>query len=327
MRNEVSGRVSGANHRLVQVRDVYGNVTLSDSSRSEGRPGAKPPARKPKSNAGVVVLGVAVIMIGIIAEACGTDSRDTEFPAAELGTRPAAVSDDLVAQVVTDKLRLCATEVVLAPANCPQSHPVSSGRNVRWDLVGDPRDGMQVRWHNDRFFARGTAVMTVSYHSDYGQTHAVKWFHFQTEVPWRGEETRIDTIYQPKTAPPAGTIRKDRFNLPDNDLTAAVRNGFTACASSVIAPMPPTCPRTFYTPSAKNVVWAIEGNPVGNWTSSRDAEFGLLRLTASYSLVMNQQGSTFFQPQSQHTQAGTYEATIVRTANKTARLLEIRHKA
>ncbi|WP_143091494.1 hypothetical protein [Lentzea albida] len=55
---------------------------------------------------------------------------------------------------------------MLEPANCPQAHQAHSPGGVRWELVGDPRDGMQFRWAGDRFLARGTAVMTLSYEAE-----------------------------------------------------------------------------------------------------------------------------------------------------------------
>lgn len=325
MRNEFNGRA----RTTYQFGTVKGNVVVrgdSGSKKRENRAGPPSAESRQKLTPGHVKAALVIIlMLGAIARSCDTGSKDTGFPTTDQGSRPSGVSDDAVAQVVTNKLQQCTTEVVLTPAHCPQTHAAASARNVRWELVGDPRDGMEVKWQNDKFVARGTAVMTVSYDSYSGPDFAIKSFHFQTEVPWRGADTRIDAIRQPKTAPEAGTISKERFTLPDGDLVKAVRDGFNACASATASPMPPTCPRTASTPSVKDVWWSVEGDPVANWTSTGDKEFGLLRLTASYSLVVSWKYTFFVEGVSTQPQAGTYEATLVRTPNKTARLLAIKH--
>ncbi|GAA3627122.1 hypothetical protein GCM10022267_11790 [Lentzea roselyniae] len=322
MRNEFTGRARTS----FQFGNVEGDVIVGRGSKPDRGARSKPPAKKQKATPGQFLAGIlAFFVLGAIANACDAGAKDTDFPATDQGSRPSEVSDDAVAQVVANKLQQCTTEVVLAPANCPQTHAAVSARNVRWELVGDPRDGMQVRWQDGKFVARGTAVMTVSYDSYSGPDFAIKGFHFLTDLPWRGADTRIDMIHQPKTAPAAGTISKDRFTLPDGDLIKAVRDGFAACASATGSPLPPTCPRTATTPSATNASWSVEGDPVANWTTAGDKEFGLLRLTASYSLVASWKYTFFVEGVSTHTQAGTYEATLIRTPNKTARLLAIKH--
>lgn len=319
MPNEFRGRVTG---NAFQIGKVH---TLNMGGGTPTGSGAEPPPQDKPKTVHVAVGFALVIVIVLIGNACQSSTKDTGFPVADQGTRPVGVSDHAVAEVVADKLEQCATEVVLAPANCPQAHTASSPRNVRWQLVGEPRDGMQVRWVDDRFFARGTAVMTVGYEADTGRAHEVKGFYFQTEVVWRGDQTRVDSIRQPAPVPEAGTIRKERFDLPDGDLTKAVRDGFAACAAS--SPMPPNCPRTPYTPSGKDVTRVVEGDPVGNWTSTKDAEYGLLRVKASYSLVARWTETFFTTYETSRTQSGTYEATIIRTPNKTAQLLTIKHVA
>ncbi|MCX2947651.1 hypothetical protein [Lentzea sp. NEAU-D7] len=316
MPNEFKGRVTGNSFQIGKVHTL--NV---DGGSAEKKSSPTPPDDKPKP-AHVVAVVVALFLVGAIVNSCEGSPEDPVFPAADQGTRPAWVSDDAVAQKVADKLVQCATEVVLEPVNCPQTHSASSPRNVRWELVGDPRDGMQVRWAGDRFLARGAAVMTVSYEAEHGRALEVKGFHFQTEVPWRGDQTRIDSIHRPSPALPAGTIRKERYDLPDGDLVRTVRDGFTACAA---AAMPPMCPRNASTPRAKDSTWTVEGDPAGNWTSTKDAEFGLLRVTANYSLVARWTTTFFATYESSRTQSGTYEATIIRTVNKTPRLLAIKH--
>ncbi|GHH58438.1 hypothetical protein [Lentzea cavernae] len=315
MSNEFKGRVTGNSFQIGKVH------TLNMGGDAATKSGAEPPPDKPSAVQFAVGFALVVVIIAIGA-ACQGDDKPV-FPAADQGTRPAGVSDDAVAEVVADKLAQCATEVVLEPVNCPQAHSATSPRNVRWELVGEPRDGMQVRWVDDKFLARGTAVMTVGYEAATGKAVEVKGFHFETEVPWRGDQTRIESIRQPKPAPAAGTIRKERYDLPDGDLTKAVRDGFAACAATV--PMPPKCPHNPHTPSGKDMTREVEGDPVANWTSTKDAEFGLIRVKASYSLVARWTETFFTTYETSRTQSGTYEATIIRTPNKTAQLLTVKH--
>lgn len=326
MRNESTGPVSG---HSFQIGKVHGDIHLYGTS-GQGEPAGpaepEPEAETPKLPVRYIIAGILlVIVIILIANACGGGPDDPAFPDTDQGTRPSDVTDDAVTRLVAERLQRCAAAAVLTPSNCPQTHKANSPSNVHWDLVGDPRDGMQVRWNNNRLMARGTAVMTVSYESVGRPQFAIERIHFWTEIQWRGTDTRVDSIRQAKSAPPPGTIRKQRFTLPEDDLTNAVRDGFEACVSATSSPMPPTCPNTSNTPRRENVSWSLDGNPVGDWATHRDdTEFGLLRVTASYSLRLQYTGNGIMEGDHNRTYGGNYEATLVRTADNKARLLEIR---
>lgn len=323
MRNELSGRVTGTSF---QIGDVHGDIVLlGDSTPATTRPRVRPQpsGSDTKLIIGYVVLGVLCILI-TITKSCDSGPDDASFPGSDRGTRPAGVSDSMVAEVVRKKLQSCAIEVVPEPANCPQAHSVSWPENVRWRLVGDPTDGMLVRWDHDRFVVLGASTMTIDYDKGLNQYREVKAFYFETEFQWRGDGTQIEVIRQPRSDPPPGTIRKKRFDMTDNDLIEAVRQGFKTCASATSTPMPRTCPR-HGTPRAEKASWSVEGNPVGNCRISRDAEYGLLRVTASYSLVVRWIDTNFWDTNESRTQSGTYQAVLVRTADGKTELLAIKH--
>lgn len=327
MNNEFTSQAHGPGF---QIGNVHGDIVLHGTSvpaESESAAETEPPTDETKFPVRYVVAGVLLlVLVLVITNACGSGQEDPPFPAADQGTRPAGVSDDAVRKVVEEKLGRCADAANLAPSNCPQVHEANSPRNVRWELVGDPRDGMDVRWNNDRFVARGTAVMTVSYEVAARRELAIETFHFRTEIQWRGDDTQIDAIRQPMSAPPPGTIKKTQFTLPDEDLVKAVRDGFTACVSATSSPMPPMCPRTPSTPAMTDATWSIEGNPVGNWATSKDdAEFGLLHVTAGYSLTLRKTSAEWWKSDYDHTHSGNYEATIIKTREGKARLLVIKH--
>jgi hypothetical protein len=326
MRNHLSGDVR-ENSTVVQVGNAR-NITINNRDANSGRP-SKPGSvspRDPKAASGGGAL-VLIVLIGFILHSCDSNAgnvRNTTFPG-EHGTRPANVSDDAIKTLVADKMKSCASEVVLTPANCPQSHSAQAAQKVRWELVGDPSDGAQVVWHDDRFFARGTATMSLTYDSVNGPEGAIKLFHFQTEVPWRGSESRVENIYQPRTPPAAGTIKKQRFELPENAVTAAVRDGFASCVNSPSSPLPATCPRLGSAPQLTNAAWRLEADPLTNWSIEGEAEFGLIRLVASYKLALRSRNAPNA-PVPMYTQDGAYEATVVRTADGSARLLTIKHR-
>lgn len=325
--NNLTGGVK--DHGMVVQANKIGTVNLNTGTpRSRGKSSSHPAttADKKTTASGGAALG-ALLLIGSILHSCDSNAgnvRDVAFPA-EQGTRPAGVDDSRIIALVADKLRLCAAEVVLAPANCPQSESAAAVHKVRWELVGDPADGMQVVWHNDRFIARGTAIMTLTYGSASGPGAAIKAFHFQTELRWQGQHSRVDDIYQPRVAPAAGTIKKLRFQLPEHDVTSAVRGGFAACVGVTYSPMPVTCPRTGYTPAVNDATWRLEADPLVNWSIAPDPEFGLARLTANYSAALHRSVDANA-PTPLYTQSGAYVATLVRAENGTARLLDIRHK-
>ncbi len=326
MRNELSGRVTGTSF---QIGDVHGDIVLiGNSTPATTRPRVRPQpsGSDTKLIIGYVVLGViSIIIFSTVTKGCDSHPADTGFPASDRGTRPAGVSNDMVAEVMSKKFQSCEAEAVVAPPNCPQAHNTAGAENVKWHAVGDPIDGMLVRWDRDRFVVLGAAVMTIDYDKGIDQYSEDEKFYFEAEVRWRGAATRIDAIHQPKSDPPTGTIRKERFDLPDDDLVEAVRHGFAVCASATSAPMPRRCPRRSV-PRARNVTWSLEGNPLANWRSSRDPEFGLLRVTASYSLVAHWLDTgLWWNTNESRTQSGTYEAVLVRTADGKARLLTIKH--
>src|SRR5690625_2865112 len=139
MSNEFRGRVTGDSFQIGKVHTL--NVGGGSATGSSADP---PEEEKPKTIHFAVGFALVVVIV-LVGNACPSRAEDPALPVAGQGSRPVGVSDGAVAQKVADKLARCATEVVLEPATCPQSHPAYSPRNVRWELVGDPRDGMQVK--------------------------------------------------------------------------------------------------------------------------------------------------------------------------------------
>ncbi len=321
--NNVSGNVNGV---VLQANNIDTVTLTASGTHAEDTlsPQSSADADLQKTSGGGFLL--VLLLIGGILYSCNTSAgnvRDVAFPDEE-GAQPAGIGDSTVAALVADKLRRCASEVVLAPANCPQSEAVAAAQNVRWELLGDPADGMHVVWHKDRFFARGTAVMALTYDSANGPGAATKAFHFQTELRWQGPQSRVDDVYQPRVTPSTGTISKRRFQLSERDVLDAVRVGFDSCVGGPSAPMPVTCPRTASTPSLTNVTWRLDTDPLTNWSIEEDTAFGLVRLTANYSVGLRRRGSASTSAPL-YTQGGPYVATLIR-AGGSARLLDIRHR-
>lgn len=71
--------------------------------------------------------------------------------------------------------------------------------------------------------------------------------------------------------------------------------------------------------------WKLGNYQLAHARIEHDAEFGVVRVTGSYSVTASSCGPRDSQPQPLYTQSGTYEATLIRVAKGAAHLLEIKH--
>ncbi|WNV84185.1 hypothetical protein [Umezawaea sp. Da 62-37] len=294
IRNDLSGVVHGT---VVQA----GRITMVKDADGA----SKPPAGLPL--VALLVVGVLIFL----SQGVGGNVGTTAFPA-EPGTRPAGATDEAVVAAIGRKLVLCASEVVLKPANCPQAVPSAQpAHGVRWELLGDPVDGAQVRWDDGRAFVRGNAVMTVRFDTAAGPESSTQTFQYQAEFPWQGDRTAIDDVYRVEGAR-AGVITKRHPAWSEQDVLAVVRDGFVRCVGTSASPMPSGCPGTPSTPKTTDVSWTFEGDPPPNANTRQrfDDQYGLIHVVGSYSAVVRRRnGRDSAQPY--YSQSGTYDATVI----------------
>lgn len=311
MRNNVSGEVRD-NGTVVQVHQVHGDILLH--KRSSRRQWITP-ARTTL----VVRTLLALLLLAGEQYAFGA-LGDNAFPAGE-SFRPTGVDEDNIAQMVVSMLRRCTAEVVAAPANCPQREVVPPGAyNIQWQLVGDPRNGMRIRWYRDRFYIGGAAVMTLSYETADRFSSEVSKVPFNAELTWRDRPSGFlddRPRFTERIAVDIGT--RQGFELTELDFLHTIHIEFLACTTSTFSPMAPGCPRTSQTPVRDGVKWTLDGDPLKNWRVEEDAMFGLVDVIANYSATLyDRDGARLY------IQSGTYVATLVREGDS-ARLLEIKH--
>ncbi len=240
MRNNVSGEVRD-NGTVVQVDQVHGDILLH--KRSSRRQWITP-ARTTL----VVRTLLALLLIGGEQYAFGA-LGDNTFPEGE-SIRPAGVDEDNIAQMVVSMLRRCATEVVTAPANCPQREVVApEAYDLEWQLVGDPRDDMRIRWYRDRFYISGAAVMTLSDKTADMFSSEVSKVPFGAELTWRDRPSGFPGDHLRFTERAAvGIGMKQGFELTGLDFLHTIQVEFFACITSTFSPMAVGCPRTSHTP-------------------------------------------------------------------------------
>lgn len=316
MCNQVSGDVRDGG-TVLQVNQVTGDILLSGTSPPRNW---ATPARRLSARVLLVLLLIggqqyAVSVLG-----------DTTFPDG-VTVRPFGVDERVITRLVEEKLRQCAASAVTAPANCPQRGGAQGVHLAKWAVIGDPRDGMRVVWHRDRFQVSGTAVMTLDYLTrNGGFGYEFDEVRFTAEVRWRGRDTTLADVSRISNREYGEPTRKRGFELTREAVADAIRARFDACTAATTSPMPVICPRAKDTPELCDVEWVLNGNLMISADVEQDAEFGVVRVTGSYSVTAwprDWQGK--IHPLLPFTQSGTYAATLARTGDGSARLLEIRH--
>ncbi|MFD4638680.1 hypothetical protein ACFWN2_15290 [Lentzea sp. NPDC058436] len=309
MCNHVSGAVRDGG-TVLQVHEVTGDIVL--------HPGPVRRDRTALAKAVAARLLVLLLVTGGEQHAL-TALADTTFPDAAT-VRPIG-ADERELKALTDlKLRQCTQVPVTTPVNCPQRSAAPRTHGLKWAIVGEPVDGMRVTWRGRRAYVTGTAVMTIGYVGHDSVGNDLDEVRFTAEVRWRGtgeETTLADVTMLP--SPHTGEIVKQGFAAPDAVVLQAVKNQFELCAAGTESPMPAGCPRADDTPRLKGVNWRINTSPLPLASVDADAEFGLVRVRGNYSITASLvDGQNFAPPQ--HTQSGSYTATVFRS-----RVLEIRH--
>lgn len=310
MCNEVSGEVRGGT--VLQVHQVNGDILLR----------REPVRRDWTASARTLTarMFLALLLIGAQQHAVSA-LGDVTVPRGAV-VWPVGVNQKMVKELVEARIRQCTSEIVTAPANCPQRGSAQHVHDVKWALLGDPKDGMWVVWHGDRFYVSGTAVMTLGYVTSGGYGNEVDALRFSAEVRWRGSQTtEADVSLLPGLF--SGLIRKSGFELTRDEVGLAIRRHLDDCTATTESPMADDCPRAGDTPRISGVQWRLNDYQLINARIDQDAEFGLVRVTGSYSVTASSCDSRDSQPL--YTQSGTYLATLIRLGKGTARLLEIKH--
>ncbi|MEV6239379.1 hypothetical protein [Lentzea sp. NPDC051838] len=314
MRNTVSGDVSDGSE-VVQVGTVHGDLVLRSRRRRPSRRAVPPrPEWFDRARRALEMrLCVAVVLLIFVP---------TELILLG-GFRPQGASDEVIVRLAVDKLRLCASEIVPAPANCPQGAEAPGAQTVRWELVGDPGDAVVVKWRHGSFRATGKAVMVLHYDTALGGDRTVVPFTFIATGSWRGGDTRIEYM---EHIDAGFEEEKHGFELSRTAVAEAIRAGFALCTEARSSPMPAGCPRTTHTPVYRDVDWSLNADPLINWDMRQDETTGLVVVLGNYSLALRNREEVSARPP-HYTLSGAYQAMLIRAEDGSARLLEIKHLA
>jgi hypothetical protein len=309
MCNQVSGAVRDGG-TVLQVHEVTGDIVLH-----------RVPDRRDRTALAKAVTArvLALLLITGGEQYALSVLGDGTFPDAAT-VRPIGADEKEIRRLTDGKLRQCASVPVTTPVNCPQRSTAPRTHPVKWAILGDPTDGMRVIWRGQWAYVTGTAIMTIDYLGHDSVGYGLDEVRFTAEVRWRGtdaETTLADVTMLPE--PHGEPIVKRGLAVADEAVLQAVKDQFDLCAAATEAPMPAACPRSPDTPRLKGVNWRINRSPLLVASIEADAEFGLIRVRGSYSITasaVDWQNS----PLLQHTQSGSYTATLFRT-----RVLEIEH--
>lgn len=315
MGNDVSGEIRGRG-TVVQVHQVHGDILLHQGARRRGW----------ITSARVRLVTQALVAALVV---CGEQyalsvSADSTVPAGE-NVRPLGIDEDVIVQLVADKIGLCVEEAVAMPVNCPQrlSSPITG--TVTWGPVGDPREGMRIAWHDGRFSASGTTVMTAWYGG--GSEFEVIGVRFTTDVRWRGQETSAEDVGPIVNGGPGALTPRRGFEPTRDAIRKAIRAKFTECMAENISPMDGRCPHVAGAPFSRNARWILNSDPSGNLDIRQNHESGLVHVTASYSMTALFHDDEFHaKPPLPYLLSGTYVATLIGTRHGGATVLTIAHR-
>ncbi|MEU6155983.1 hypothetical protein ABZ816_38985 [Actinosynnema sp. NPDC047251] len=248
------------------LADVPG-VEASDPSESVHRVTVSPK----------VLLAALLAAIALIVLSCLPDPDDkfTE----DAGERPVGATDDAVRTAVRNAITDCAKAVVPAPANCPQSEAVVSGESVAWSMHGDPVDGLQSAWREDRFNVRGNAVMSINYQEAWGEKTKTRVVGYSAEVFWRDGKASVSPIT--RLPVPVKTVRKITPDVSLDEVRPLVKSVFDDCAKAGRLPFPARCPEVNLG-SGGRASWTFSGDPLVNARMAFDESSGLLHVTGSF---------------------------------------------
>jgi hypothetical protein len=213
-----------------------------------------------------------------------------------------------VRAAVVDSLRTCAAAVVAEPVNCPQVLGDASlaTPTVTWGLHGDPVDGAQIVYQDDRFHVLGIAVMTADYGVYGAWRTAVRSVRYWAELAWQdGGATVVDIRGHDGAGP---DVVKSALEFEWDEIAPALAAEFAWCASAEFAPMPSKCPNTGQGPRLEHAAWRLATDPLLNARSSYDNGSGLVTVTGSYAAVVTGRSRSDL---TEYTQAGNYTATLV----------------
>lgn len=291
-------------------RDAYqagrdNNVTINQTVHHSTDDEYEEPTDSTGSSWGALIF-IVFVVISVGGWLFGSGHSEPPFPKKSQIWPSGANQAAIMAPIIT-QLQSCAKEVVLAPANCPQStsDTDSGATNVRWSLYGSSDAGARIVYHDGRFDVIGHTVMTVAYQSSYGgPAFSVQLVQYRASVTWHHSTASLVNL-QPSSIKPKPAISVVNPNIPWSQLRSAVSMTFQICIRHG-SPMPPYCPVTDST-SATDAKWALSGDPLLNARATYDPSWGLIHVIGSYAAVLHYQD--VFGPETEP-HSGTYDAIL-----------------
>ncbi|NUT96490.1 MAG: hypothetical protein HOY78_31125 [Saccharothrix sp.] len=229
-----------------------------------------------------LVLGTVLLVVAFVILSClpGPDDKFLE----DSGKRPVDATGEVVRTAVRAAITDCAKAVVAAPANCPQSEAGAAGKIVAWSLHGDPVDGLQAAWGEDRFNVRGNAVMSILFEDAWGEKIKTRVIGYSTQVFWRDGQAKVSPI-----AGLPARIESIRKVVPDvtfDEIRPLVKGVFDDCAKVAQMPFPVRCPEVMIANQGP-AVWSFSGDPLVNASMAFEESSGLLHVTGSFASKIN----------------------------------------
>lgn len=111
--------------------------------------------------------------------------------------RPAAVSDQMVEDLVSKAFAACASVQSGSPADCPQQYFFPDAQDIHWNLKGDPLSGASVSFDQNSglFTVHGRFDMNASYTvNGYADSHPSDTVGYDTYLVWDGQNLQLVTI-------------------------------------------------------------------------------------------------------------------------------------
>jgi hypothetical protein len=256
----------------------------------------------------LVLLFLPAILSALFRQAISNPNNASSQNTAQ--TRPAGATDQAVIGLAVAAVKTCAQAPILNPVNCPQAvNGPGDAIGVTWTMYGEPAAGAHVIYQDGQFYAYGHTVMTVSYSRGSQQSLQVVRVPFQATVQWQGNQGRVTALKSGDN--PSGPVVVPRpAALSDQGALDVTKTQFEQCAQTTSEAWPPVCfvplPQLFVQRTT-TFHWRLGSDPRLNARPAYDAEYGVVHIIGSYTLVV-----TYTDSSGSHTRqgGGNYDGTV-----------------
>jgi hypothetical protein len=223
-----------------------------------------------------------------------------------------AAAQTAATKTVKDLFTSCLQRTDAYSNACPQRLNFNTNAPVKWQVVGDPTDGLKFNTDpSGGVNASGYYLMTATVTTDDGIAHRISGGPYAVVLTWDGQAFQVQGFgYSPGGQTPLVNPGAGQTNVLD-----AVKAGWQTCLAATTF-SPPDCPARAGAYNATAPKWSSATDPMAGAIVSWDGSEGVYKVTGNYSLVVKYTNYSG-QPEEQSLN-GRYTAVVVWASQKAA---------